>query len=84
MTKTLLSWIQKFSKLKANYSEEIKNILKNEENMKISNHTLFNYTGRRMKIYKLYKSDKSQTLDDVKYLDEIEPGIKNIYNLLDN
>jgi len=47
--------------------------------MKISNHTVYNYTGINMKLYKLYKSGRSNILDDVKYLEMIPSGIKYFY-----
>jgi len=60
--------------LNSNYSEEIKKIFQNEENKKISNHTVYNFTGRNLKLYKLYKSGRNNVLDDVKYLDVITTG----------
>jgi hypothetical protein len=53
---TMNSWIDKYFKLKNNYSEEIKKLLEKEKNMTITNHTVFNFTGRPMKIYRFYKN----------------------------
>lgn len=53
---TMNSWIDKYFKLKNNYSEEIKKLLEKDKSMTITNHTVFNYTGRPMKIYRFYKN----------------------------
>jgi hypothetical protein len=45
------SWIDKYWKLKSNYKEEVKKLIQNENDMKISNHTVFNYSGKNLTIY---------------------------------
>jgi hypothetical protein len=51
------SWIDKYLKLKKNYKEEIKKLIENDKDMKISNHTLVNYSGKNLTIYKIIQDD---------------------------
>ena len=70
----MYSWFEKYSILNSNYSEEIKNILKDEETMKISNHVVYNFTGRKMKLFRLFKSHRNNVPDDIKLLDHLNNG----------
>ena len=62
------SWIDKYWKLKANYREEINKIIKNEKDMKISNHTLFNYTGKNLVIYKILQDERIKSNKNIQKL----------------
>lgn len=42
--------------------------------MKISNHVVYNFTGRKMKLFRLFKSHKVNVLDDIKLLDYLKNG----------
>ncbi len=53
------SWYSKYQKLSKNYKEEVKQLIeKNKEPSKISNHVIFNCTGRYLKLNKLYLNKK--------------------------
>lgn len=80
MYSTLKSWIDKYYKLQANYSEGVKNIVDNYVDMNITNHTVYNYTGRHIKLFKIYKNEKNQfSSEGVKKLSDI-PESKTIFN----
>ena len=69
LSRTLNKWFDKYYKLKNNYKNEFKNI-QNEKNMTISNHTLFNYTGRTLSLYRRYGLNNIKKLK----LSEISPN----------
>lgn len=63
------SWYEKFDKLSKNYKEEVKNIISNNnEPTKISNHLIYNYTGRYIFLFRYKQSSKRKGSKD--YLDE--------------
>lgn len=62
------SWIDKYWKLKDTYSEEISKILYYEKDMKISNHTIFNYTGKNLVIYKVLQNDRIKSNKNIQKL----------------
>jgi len=62
------SWIDKYLKLKKNYKEEIKKLIENDKDMKISNHTLVNYTGKNLIIYKVIEDDIIKSNKNIKKL----------------
>jgi hypothetical protein len=75
---TMNSWIDKYFKLKNNYAEEVKKLIQNDKNMNITNHTVYNFTGRPMRLYKLFKNNKMNFSDDVKKLGDIAESNYNI------
>jgi uncharacterized protein YaiL (DUF2058 family) len=57
------SWYTKYQKLSKNYKEEVKNLIKkNKEPTKISNHVIYNCTGRYIKLLKI---DKIRSKSDI-------------------
>ena len=62
------SWIEKYMKLKRNYKEEIKKLIENDKEMKISNHTLVNYTGKSLIIYKVIQDDMIKSNKNIQKL----------------
>ncbi len=69
LSRTLNKWFDKYFKLKNNYKNEFIT-LQNEKNMTISNHTLFNYTGRTLSLYRRYGHNNAKKLK----LNEISPN----------
>jgi hypothetical protein len=67
---TMNSWIDKYFKLTNNYTEEIKKLNVNK-GMNITNHKIFNFTGRSMKISKIYKVSRNKFSETSKFLSEI-------------
>lgn len=55
-------------KLKRNYKEEIKKLIENDKEMKISNHTLVNYTGKSLIIYKVIQDDMIKSNKNIQKL----------------
>lgn len=51
---TLNSWMEKYFKLKSNYTEEVKKMIQthSEKNMTITNHTVVNLTGRNLILHR--------------------------------
>jgi len=75
----LNSWYNKFQKLSQNYQEEVKNLIKkNQEPTKISNHIIYNCTGRYLEILKIDKNkSRSEISNIIDYKDLIIDTIPN-------
>ena len=86
MYSAINSWLDKFLKLKNNYSIEIKNIISESNfSQKVTNHTVKNYSGKILKLYRNTKDNMREHLInlnpnstfDINYLEDSQEV--NIY-----
>jgi hypothetical protein len=82
---TLNSWMEKYFKLKSNYTEEVKKMIQmhSEKNMTITNHTVVNLTGRNLILHRanvkkqIFRSSKMNRKSQINSKDLSSNNLKN-------
>lgn len=60
------SWYSKYQKLSKNYKEEVEKLIKkNKEPTKISNHVIYNCSGRFVKLLKIEKTRSNSEFSSI-------------------
>ena len=63
MYSSINSWLEKFLKLKSNYNEEVKNIISEHNfSQKVTNHSVYNYSGKIMILYRIALNKEKEFL----------------------